>query len=172
MLKKPIDLIDQIISEHKQIIDLSIASKSMANDIAVISQLDESIKSIAPKGSNARGESLRNLLTSLEKINQMLEGHFSQEEGLLLNAFQKQRQSTIASTFSFLVDEHQELKKHIARSRQLAAELAAKGLSREVWKRKAKVMQIYLHHTLKLLEAHAETETQLLQELRQELKRA
>jgi len=76
----------------------------------------------------------------------------------------------LASALHVLLSEHAELRNHFAKSKTETAELAAGELSREVWEGKVWGMRTYINHTMKLLEAHAQSEQELLMTLRRQLK--
>ena len=77
----------------------------------------------------------------------------------------------MASGLRVLLLEHQELKDRIAESRKEVAELIEAKLSREVQEGKAWGVRVYIGHTRKLIEAHAQSEQELFRELRAKLKR-
>lgn len=104
-------------------------------------------------------------------IAQGLQAHFNLEETGLLVAFEKYGDKRLTSAFSTLLLQHENLRNHFARSKKDVADLIGSALSRQVWEIKAHDMQAHISHTRKLLEAHAETEQELLQELRERLQR-
>ncbi len=162
-------LIDQVIMEHQQIISSTQISTRKANDVAILLKLQGPAEDFVSAGTNELRRKLRNLRRALKKVEQLLQGHFDREETLISKAFGKHRTVTFASALSVLLDDHEQLRKRITRSREWADELVTGTLSSEAWETKAYVMRSYLTHTLKLLKAHAETEEGLLKALRKEL---
>ena len=162
-------LIDAIIEEHKQIKGDMETSEHIADDLGAVSELGRAAGSFEPVTLDRRRRSVQGLRQSLEKVDKELKAHFEREERVLLTAFEDYGSRTFASALRVLLGEHEELNNRIAKSKQDAAELAAGGLSGEVWEGKAYGMRVYISHTRKLLEAHAQSELELLQTLRKEI---
>jgi len=162
-------LIDAIIEEHKQIREGIETSENIANDLGAILELGRATGDFEPATLDRKRRGLEGLQQSLEKVDKGLQAHFDREERALLTAFEDYGGRTFASALRALLVEHPELKNRIAKSKQDAAELAVGELSREVWEGKAYGMRVYISHTRKLLEAHAQSEQELLQTLRKEL---
>jgi len=168
-MERTLALIDAIIEEHKQIREDIEASEYIADDLGAVSELGRAAGGFEPATLDRKKHSVQGLQQSLEKVDKELKAHFEREEGALLAVFEDYGGRTFASALRALLGEHQELKERIAKSKQEAAELAAGELSREVWEGKAYGMRTYISHTRKLLEAHAQSEVELLQTLRKEL---
>ena len=164
-------LMDAIIQEHKQIREDIETTEYIADDLGAILELDRATGDFEPATLDHKRRSLQGLQQSLEKVDKELQAHFEREEGALLTAFEDCGGRTFASALRALLVEHQELKNRIAKSKQDAAELAVGGLSREVWQGKAYGMRVYISHTRKLLEAHAQSELKLLQTARKEIEK-
>ena len=168
-MKEPLALIDAIIEEHKQIREDIETSEHIADDLGAVLELGIAAGGFEPATLDRKRRSVQGLQQSLEKVDKELKAHFEREEGALLTAFEDCGGRTFASALRALLGEHQELNDRIAKSKQDAAELAVGELSREVWEGKAYGMRTYISHTRKLLEAHAQSEVELLQTLRKEL---
>jgi len=164
-----IALFDAIIEEHKQIMEDVETSEHIADDLGAILEMDRATGEFEPATLDRKRRGLQGLQQSLEKVDKELQAHFAREERALLTAFEDYGGKTFASALRALLVEHQELKNRIAKSKQDAAELAEGGLSRGVWEGRAYGMRVYISHTRKLLEAHAQSELELLQALRKEL---
>ena len=162
-------LMDAIIKEHKQLREDVETTEHIAGDLGAILELDRATGDFEPATLDRKRRSLESLRQSLEKVDKKLRAHFGREEGALLTAFEDYGGRTFASALRALLGEHQELENRIAKSKQDAAELAVGDSSREVWEGKAYGMRVYISHTRKLLEAHAQSELELLQRLRKEL---
>jgi hypothetical protein len=171
-MKEALDLIDQIIEEHKQITQEGNNIKQVSSDYEVGLKLGDAKEGFIPGGVAGQKRYLQNLRDSLETINQDLLAHFEREEKWLLAAFEKHGGKMLAIALRGLLLEHQELKKRIAKSLEDLARLATEGVSREVWEGHAWGVRTYLSHTLKLIEAHAQSEQELLQKLRSALIKA
>ncbi len=162
-------LIDQIIEEHRQIIPKVQTLEQVANDLGAILALEKAKEDFLPGRLGTQGGGLQNLQELLETIDQGLRAHFDREERGLLAAFEKYGDKMFASALHVLLFEHEELKNRITKSRKEAAELAAGRFSREVWEGRAYGIGVYISHTCKLFEAHAQSEQELLRRLRKEL---
>ena len=162
-------LMDAIIAEHKQIREDIETTEHIAGDLGAVLELDRATGGFEPVVLDRKRRGLQGLQQSLEKVDKELRAHFGREEGVLLTAFEDDGGRTFASALRALLGEHEELKNRIAKSKQDVAELAVGGLSREVWEGKAYGVRVYISHTRKLLEAHAQSELELLQTLRKEL---
>ena len=171
-MTETLSLIDQTLKEHEEIMLGVEASESIANDLTAMAELDRPLESFVPGRPGDQRRSLNDLQESLERVDKVLQGHFDREEKALLTAFEKRPDKMLASAFSALLHEHKELRDRIARSRENASELATGGLSRDVWEGKAYGLRAYMRHTRKLIEAHADSEWELLQRLRTQLEGA
>ena len=171
-MKEALALINQIIEEHKQIIQEGQTIERVVSDLEAGLKLGKAKEDFLPGVLNDQRRYLQNLQESLETISQGLQAHFEREEKGLLVAFERHGGQMLASALRILLLEHQELKNRIAKSMEDVAGLTVDGLSREVWEGKAWGMRTYISHTLKLLGAHAQSEHELLLKLRSALGKA
>ena len=168
-MKETLDLIDQIIGEHKQITREGRTIKQVSSDYEVGLKLGEAKEGFIPGRVDSQKRYLQNLQGSLGTISKELLAHFEREEKWLLAAFEKHGGQMLSESLRILLMEHREIKIRIAKSLEDLAGLAAEGLSREVWEGKAWGIRTYISHTLKLIEAHAQSEQELLSQLRSAL---
>lgn len=167
-MEENISLIDAVIEEHKQLMEDIQASEHVANDLAAIVVLDNLTDDFEPASLDRNKRSVQDLQRSLEKMDKGLQAHFSREETALLTAFEDRGGRALASALRALIVEHQGLKDRIEKSKQQAAELLSGGMSRNIWEPTAYGLRAHIRHTRRLLEAHALSEQELLQELRKE----
>jgi hemerythrin-like domain-containing protein len=165
-------LIDQLIEEHKQILQRFQTAEQVANDAVAILELDKAEEGFVPGRFGDQRQGLQNLQELLEAIEEGLQGHFDREETGLLTIFEQHRGGMLASGLRVLLLEHQEIKDRIAESKKEVAELASGNLSREVREGGAWGVRVYLSHTRKLIQAHAQSEQELFYKLRTELMEA
>jgi len=170
-MENAIALIDQIIEEHKTIMQRVQTLEQVANDAQAIVGLEKAKEAFMP-GRLEEKQSLQKLQELLETIDQGLQAHFNREETGLLTAFEKHGDKKLASALRSLLLEHEDLRNRFSHSREHVAELAGGGSSRHMWEASAHDMRAHISHTRKLLEAHAEIEQELLHALRSELMRA
>jgi len=168
-MKEALVLIDQLIEEHKQILQKLQTAEQVANDVGAIIQLARAKEDFVPGRFSDQKQGLQSLQDSLEAIDSGLQIHFDREEKRLLTVFEQHRSGTLASGLRVLLLEHQELKDRIAESKREVAELGAESSSREVQEGKAWGVRVYISHTRKLIEAHAQSEQELFHKLRAEL---
>ena len=171
-MEKALVLIDRLIEEHKQILQRFQTAEQVASDTVAILGLDKAKEDFVPGRFDDQRQGLQNLQKSLEVIEKGLKGHFGREETSLLTVFEQHRGGMLASGWRVLLLEHQEIKDRIAESKKEVAELASGGLSREVREGRAWGVRVYLSHTRKLIQAHAQSEQELFYELRAELMKA
>jgi hypothetical protein len=168
-MSEALSLIDQIIEEHKHIMLGMQTSENVANDVAAIFELYKPVEGDSLKTSSDYRQNVDDLQASLERVEDLLYDHFECEEKLLAIASEKIPESAISSALSLLLDEHGEIKRLIQREKENISDIVAGGLPDNEVKGKAYMVRAYLRHTMKLIEAHAETEEELLESLRKEL---
>jgi iron-sulfur cluster repair protein YtfE (RIC family) len=167
-MEKEIELINRTIKEHEQIITGIQTSEGIINDVAAMSELDRPVEKLISRRLEDTMKHLEDLHKSLGKLDVALHKHFEREETAVLKVFKRESQS-LASAFSVLLEEHDELKKRISKSEKIATDLLGKRTSREVWEGKAYGLRAHIRHTRKLIEAHATSEAELFRALRKEL---
>lgn len=165
-MDETISLIDAVIEEHKQLIEGIQASEHVVNDLTATLELDRAADGFEPASLDRSQASMQDLQRSLDKVDDGLQAHFSREETALLKTFEDHGGRALASALRALLVEHQGLKDRIDKSKQQVAELLSGGMSRSVWEPMAYGLRAHIRHTRRLLEAHAQSEHELLQELR------
>ncbi len=168
-MNEALSLIDQIIDEHKHIMLGMQTTENAANDVAALFELYKPVEGSAPQTPSDYRQHMSELQSSLNKVEELLLHHFAHEEKLLKIASEKGPESTITSALKVLMDEHGEIKRRIQREKKDIAEIIAGGLSDNEVGGKSFMVRAYLRHTMTLIEAHAHTEEELLQALREEL---
>lgn len=164
-------LIDQIIEEHELILRRVRTLEGATSDLAAMLDLERVKEDFVPGRFGDRGGDLQSWQEAIEAVDKGLQTHFEREERGVLTVFEKHGGGMLASALHILLREHEELRNRIAKLKKDAAELAAGGMSREVWEGKAWGIGSYIAHTRKLIEAHAKSEFELLQTLRSRLLR-
>lgn len=164
-------LIEKIIEEHKQIIGSVRALEQVTNDASALRVLDKAKEDFVPGRLDNQKRGLQSWQESLETIDQGIQAHFDREETGLLAAFEKHGGKMLVSALRVLLTEHEGLRDRLVKLKKDVAELAAGGSSREVWEGRAWGIRVYVSHTRKLFEAHAQSEQELLHKIRAELSR-
>jgi iron-sulfur cluster repair protein YtfE (RIC family) len=165
-----LQLIDQLIAEHKTIGDKTKSLEKTTNDVTLISNLKQ-VKSEFTEGDGAPSVDLKRLDQMLEEIETWLGKHFSREETVLLPAVEDHGNDKLVTALNSLLFEHTDLKDRMLHSRKRADELKDWSLSQDIWYSRAGDLRTYIAHTIKLIETHAARENHLLKELRQYLKK-
>lgn len=169
-MNEALALIDKIIEEHKQILARFQSLEQVANDAQVLSALDRAKEDFLPGRLDDQKGGLLKWQESLETIDQGIKAHFDREETGLLAAFERHGGRMLVSALRVLLSEHEELRNRLVRLKKDVAELAAGGLSREMWEGKAWGVRVYIDHTWKLFQSHARSEQKLFRTLRSQLK--
>jgi len=171
-MEEALALIEQLIKEHQQIMQRVQSAEQAANDAVAILELDRAKEDFVPGRFDSQKQGLQNLQDSLEAVDNGLQKHFDREERGLLTLFEQHGGGMLASGLRILLLEHQELKDRIAESKKEVAELVSGDLSREVREGGAWGVRVYLSHTQKLIQAHAQSEQELFYKLQTELMKA
>ena len=169
LMKEALTLIDQLIEEHKVILQRAQTVERIVNDLDAISEMHKAKEDFVPGRLGDQKQGLQSLQESLKTIDNGLQAHFDREERGLLTVFEEHGGGMLAAALHILLLEHKEIKDRIAESKEEVDELASGKLSREVGEGKAWGMRVYISHTLKLLGVHTESEEELFQKLRAEL---
>jgi hypothetical protein len=168
-MQEILDLIEQLIAEHRVIDEEARSLEKAANDASLLSDLKEASDNFVP-GRFDQNESLRVLEEQLEAIEARLDKHFNREETALLTAVDKHGDRKFVSALNSLLLEHSDLRNRMSHSREHVAELIGGGLARHRWDASANDMRAHISHTRKLLGTHATMENELFSELRRHLK--
>jgi hypothetical protein len=160
-----IELIDQLIAEHKIFNERTANMEQVANDAHLLDGLDEAKDTFTatkpgPSGGLARLESL------LEDITPWLNRHFDREETILLKAVKERGSQEMVNSFNALLLEHTDLRTRIAQTKEQIESLKSGALARHRWEAGANDIRDHLAHTRTLLEAHANMENTLFAEMR------
>ena len=168
-MEEVLALIEEILAEHRLIMQRVQTLEQVANDAEAILGLEKA-KNVFMPGRFEQKQGLQKLREILETIDKGIQAHFSREETGLLAAFEKHGDKELVSALRSLLLEHADLRDRLAHTKRHVAELTVGGLSRHLWEASAHDMRAHISHTRKLLEAHAEIEQELLHQLRDELR--
>ncbi len=163
-------LIDQLIAEHKNLGEKTQALEKTANDATLLSNLKEAKNAFIP-GAGSQKEDLKKLEQMLLAIDTWLVKHFTREETVLLPAVEEYGDDKLVTALNSLLFEHTDLKDRLLHSRKRVDELKGNGLSQTLWEARASDARAYISHTRNLLETHAVRENHFLTELRKYLKK-
>ena len=162
-------LIEQIIKEHKAIMEGVQTLEQVASDTGAITGLEIAKGTFMP-GRFDEKEGLRKLQAQLETIATGIQEHFDSEETRLLAAFEKYGDERLVSALHSLLLEHEDIRNRFANSRNQVSELINGNLSRHIWEASAHDMRAHITHTRRLLGTHAGFEHELLMTLQKELR--
>ena len=166
-MKETIALIDQIIEEHTTIFQ---GLDQVVSDAEAIYGFKEA-QEIFTSGRLDQKEGENRLVELVNSIDQGLQAHFDREETALVDAFEKEGDKELSSTFRSLMLEHSDLRNRLAHAKRHVSELTGGESSRSHWQATAHNLYTHINRTRELLKAHAGAEQKLLQSLRRRLLR-
>lgn len=167
-MKEALAIVEQIIEEHKRISSGILASGKYANDLMALGEFEGQAEGFVQNRLDSQKRHVAELQQSVETINKLLQAHFHGEETRLLKAFEDMGDEMLTNALSVLLEEHNEIRPRLTKLKASVEELTG-SFSREVWEGKAYAVRAYIRHTQKLIEAHVETETDLLQRMKKKL---
>lgn len=170
-MEDAIATIDQIIEEHRVILEKAQELEQVANDAEAMLALYKAGEVFMP-GTLDQSEGLRKLRGLHVTVEEGLVGHFNREETRLLAAFQRHGDKRLVSALETLLLDHKGVRDRLDEEKRRLAEITEGQLSRHLWEAKAHDLRVHLNHTRKLLETHAQKEQELLHKLRKELSEA
>ena len=168
-MEDTLQLIDQLIEEHKAIKEKTKSIEDTANDANLLSALSEARETFVP-GRLDHESNLQKLEEMLLEIDVWLEKHFNREETVLLKAVESHGDLVLVESLNALLFEHSDLRFRMDHSKKRVAELLRGDLQRHLWNAAANDVRAYLSHTRTLLETHAGMENKLFNTLRRKLK--
>ena len=164
-MKRTLALIEQVIEEHKTILQ---RLDQVANDAEALHSFEEAKEAFMP-GRFDQKSGLDRLRELVDLVDEGLQAHFNREETALRAAFEEQEDKELSSAFHSLLLEHEDLKNRLTHTKDHVSKLISGDLSRHHWDASAYDMRAHISHTRKLLGAHAEIEQELLRSLRHKL---
>jgi hypothetical protein len=167
-MKAALTLIEQVIGEHKTLLQKLQSLEQVANDAEAIRGFEQAQERFMP-GRFDQGEELKRLEETVKLIDEGLQAHFDREETAVLAAFEEQGDREASTAFRSLLLEHQDLRNRLAHTKNHISQLTGGQLTRHHWEATAHDMRAHISHTRKLLEAHAEVEQELLLSLHRKL---
>jgi iron-sulfur cluster repair protein YtfE (RIC family) len=168
MMKELITIINKVIDEHTVIFRNFQILERTVNDAEAIIGLDKATDKFMP-GRFSEKQGLEELEQLLNKTERGVQSHFELEENNLLPALANYGDRKFVLSLRPLLAEHKNLSERIAHSKQEVVKLTSGNLSREIWEATGYDMRVYLSHTRRLFETHAQMEMELLHKLRDEL---
>ena len=160
-----IELIDQLIVEHRMFSERAGNLQEAANDAHLLDGLDEAKDTFtATKPGQSGG--LGKLHSLLEDITPWLNRHFDREETILMKAVKERGTQDMVNRFNALLLEHTDLRARVTQAGEQVESLKTGTLARHRWEAAANDIRDHLAHTRTLLEAHAEMENTLFAEMR------
>ena len=167
-MKTALALIEEVIEEHKIILQRLETLDQVANDVEALHSFENTLEAFMP-GRFDKKRGLDRLEELVNSVDQGLQAHFDREEKALLATFEEQGDRELASAFHSLLLEHKDLRNRLAHIKSHVSQLTTGKLSRHNWEATAYDMRAYISHTRKLLEVHARVEQDLLLALRRRL---
>ena len=161
-------LIEQIIKEHRVMMEGIITLEHAANDASAITGLETAKGSFMP-GRFDEKESLQKMQAQMEIVENVIYAHFNNEETRLVDAFKNYGDKNLVFALQNLLLDHEEIRNRFATSRNQVSELINGDLSRQIWEASAHDLRAHITHTRWLLGTHAGSEYELLMVLKRKL---
>ena len=168
-MNEVLDMVNSIIEEHKEIEKIIQGTEQIVNDFGAMVEVKTATDIYEPASTDSERRSLERFRESLKKVEEGLDAHFHREETSLLKAFEERGGIVLASALNALLKEHEEIRNRLTKLEHDAAELAERESLRQSWHGKAYGMRVYFVHTRSLIEAHARSEQELFQAVKEKL---
>ncbi|MFH1651657.1 MAG: hemerythrin domain-containing protein [Chloroflexota bacterium] len=165
-----INLIDQLIAEHRMFGRQAKELEKVANDVQAIAGLEKAQDAFMP-GRLDQKKGLQQFWELLESYGEGINAHFDREETALLRAFEKQGDKELVSALNSLLAEHVDLRGRLEEMKKHTVELISGELGSHFWSAKAHDTRVYMGHTVRLINVHARSEYGLFTSLKKELQR-
>jgi iron-sulfur cluster repair protein YtfE (RIC family) len=162
-----IKLIDELITEHKQIGENMKACKWAMDDLCGAERLEDAKESLHPSRFEDSRKKVEQIDEDLGHTVNDLEHHFNREESVLLEAFERRGSVELASLLHELLNEHSVIRRQLEAARLEASELITDRSSRSVWQPKAWALRTRIVSVERELESHASREEDLFQKAKQ-----
>ena len=167
-MDETIELIAQLIEEHK-IINRTVQDLERAvNDVDIGNEINRAKEAFVP-GRFQQKEGLLRLKELLEAADKRIEAHFNREETSLLIAFERSAVGNLVSALRSLLTEHGELREQMVHTKELVAELIGGDLSHQSWEAKANDLRAYISNNHNLLLNHARKELEIFLQIKKQL---
>jgi iron-sulfur cluster repair protein YtfE (RIC family) len=170
-MNETLQLIDELIAEHKVINERTRSLEKAANDASLLKDLKKARDTFVPGQPNP-SQSLQKLGEMLQSIEDWLGKHFDREETILLPAVKKFNVQKLIDALETRLFEHTDLRDRMLHSKKRVAELLSGKMAANLWESTYNDIQAHLTHTWKLLATHAANENHFFNELRKQLKKA
>ena len=162
-----IELIDELITEHRQIGENMKACKWAMDDLCGEQRLEDAKESLVPSRLEDSRKKVEKIDEDLGHIVNDLEHHFNREENVLLEAFERRGSAKLASLLHELLSEHSAIRSQLEAARVEASELITDRSSSSVWQPKAWALRARIANVGRELESHASREEDLFQQAKQ-----
>ena len=167
-MKEALDLIDQIIQEHRIAFKRFKKLDGMFGDAVAISGIDTAKDAFMP-GRLDLGKGLQKFLESLNTIDQGLLAHFNREETVLLHVFERYGDKKLVSDLKALLLQHGGIRDRLTHAKKQVTELISGRLARHRWEASAHDMRAHISHTRQLLLEHTAIEQPLFITIRKRI---
>lgn len=162
-----IELIDELITEHRQIGENMKACKWAMDDLCGTQRLEDAKESLVPSRFEDSRKKVEQINEDLGRTVNDLEHHFNREENVLLESFERHGSVELASLLHELLSEHSAIRRQLEATRVEASELITDRSSRSVWQPKAWDLRARIASVGRELESHASREEDLFQQAKQ-----
>ena len=166
-----IELIDELITEHRQIGEDMKSCKWAMDDLCGEQRLEDAKENLVPSRFEDSRKKVEQIDEDLGHTINDLENHFNREENVLLEAFERHGSADLASLLHKLLREHNTIRRQLEAARVEASELITDRSSLSVWQPKAWALRTRIANVGRELESHASREEDLFQQAKQLFRR-
>ena len=159
-----IEIIDELITEHRQIGENMKAYKCTMDDLCGAQRLEDAKESLVPSRFEDSRKKVEQIDEDLGHTVNDLEHHFNREENVLLEAFERHGSAELASLLHELLSEHSAIRSQLEAARVEASELITDRSSLSVWQPRAWALRTRIATVGRELESHASREEDLFQQ--------
>jgi len=164
-----IGLIEQLLAEHRQVLEGINTVEQITGDLGVALKLEDIKETMMPGRLGPEGRRLPELEEALAAFRLKLEEHFMREEIGLMDALEQQGDQMLTSAWNTILLEHPLLRNRLDSLQREIVELDVERSSQEVWEGKIWGLRAYIAHTRKLLEEHAQSEYSILRRVHKKI---
>jgi len=168
-MEDALTLIEQLIEEHKTIMERIQSFEQIANDAEALAGFDKAKDTFMPGRLDGK-QGLEEFVQLLNTISEGVDAHFIREESNLVYVFQEQGNKEMSEEFHSLILEHEDLRDRLAKTKEEIDKLLNGQLPSQIWQASAQDLRAYVTHMKQLFEIHAGTEQKLFYRLQSELK--
>jgi hemerythrin len=163
-----ISMIDEILDAHQVKLAKLVNLETALNDSQIADGLEETLVTLEIK--DRQQENLPYIKSLFDDLLQWLTNHFAYEEKLLDVVTRHCEDTQIVIDYNTLLRDHKDLLQRLRYEKEMLEDLFKNRKSSYIWLANASDLKAHVSATKMVVEAHAASEEQLLQQFRQYFK--